>query len=62
MLQLYWFGLIVKVAVKLMRGQGVEDIRSDDEDEPTSLGERAEREENLGILGFHLAFCLMNLA
>lgn len=32
-LQLYWFGLILKVAVKLMRGQGVEDIRSDDEDE-----------------------------
>ncbi|CAK9031875.1 unnamed protein product [Durusdinium trenchii] len=32
-LQLYWFGLILKVAVKLMRGQGAEDIRSDDEDE-----------------------------
>jgi len=32
-LQLYWFGSILKVAMKLLRGQGAEDIRSDDEDE-----------------------------
>jgi len=32
-LQVYWFCLIIKVAVKLLRGQGVEDPRSDDEDE-----------------------------
>ncbi|CAL1160106.1 unnamed protein product [Cladocopium goreaui] len=38
-LQLYWFGLILKVAMKLLRGQGAEDIRSDDEDEdPKRLG------------------------
>ncbi|OLP85129.1 Cytosolic carboxypeptidase 2 [Symbiodinium microadriaticum] len=32
-LQVYWFGLILKVAIRLLRGHGVEDIRSDDEDE-----------------------------
>eukprot|EP00913_Durusdinium_trenchii_P011070 g10392.t1 len=45
-LQLYWFGLILKVAVKLMRGQGAEDIRSDDEDEaPKSPGQSKDREK-----------------
>lgn len=29
-LQVYWFSLIVKVAVKLLSGKGVEDIRSDE--------------------------------
>mmetsp|Transcript_40191 Transcript_40191/g.87839 ORF Transcript_40191/g.87839 Transcript_40191/m.87839 type:complete len:648 (-) Transcript_40191:99-2042(-) len=33
LLQVYWFFLIVKVAVKLLSGEGVEDPRSDDEDE-----------------------------
>lgn len=32
-LQIYWFGLIVKVAMKLLRGNSVDDPRSDDEDE-----------------------------
>eukprot|EP00439_Symbiodinium_sp_Y106_P053402 s4713_g7.t1 len=32
-LQVYWFGLILKVAIRLLQGHGVEDIRSDDEDE-----------------------------
>lgn len=30
-LQVYWFSLIVKVAITLLRGDGVQDIRSDDE-------------------------------
>jgi len=34
LLQVYWFSLIVKVAIKMMAGSGVEDVRSDDEDEP----------------------------
>lgn len=33
LLQLYWFFLIIRVAVKLIRGQGAEDPRSDDEDD-----------------------------
>lgn len=33
-LQVYWFSLIVKVVVRMMGGSNVEDIRSDDEDEP----------------------------
>eukprot|EP00931_Biecheleriopsis_adriatica_P104216 TRINITY_DN78913_c0_g1_i1.p1 TRINITY_DN78913_c0_g1~~TRINITY_DN78913_c0_g1_i1.p1 ORF type:complete len:358 (-),score=57.11 TRINITY_DN78913_c0_g1_i1:49-1086(-) len=33
-LQIYWFCLILKVAMTLLRGQNVEDPRSDDEDEP----------------------------
>jgi ceramide synthetase len=32
-LQVYWFFLILKVAAKLLRGEGVEDPRSDDEDD-----------------------------
>jgi ceramide synthetase len=32
-LQFYWFSLIIKVAIKMMRGHSTEDIRSDDEDE-----------------------------
>jgi len=35
-LQVYWFFLIIKVAIKLLRGQGAEDPRSDDEDEDES--------------------------
>lgn len=33
LLQIYWFSLIVKVAVKMIREGVVEDVRSDDEDE-----------------------------
>lgn len=32
-LQIYWFSLIVKVAIRLARGEGAEDPRSDDEAE-----------------------------
>lgn len=32
-LQVYWFALIIKVAIKVVTGGAVEDVRSDDEDE-----------------------------
>jgi len=32
-LQIYWFGLIVKVVIRLFKGLSVEDLRSDDEDD-----------------------------
>merc|ERR1712151_1338013 len=32
-LQIFWFSLIIRVALKLLRGDGAEDPRSDDEDE-----------------------------
>ncbi|WVW83313.1 hypothetical protein I302_105332 [Kwoniella bestiolae CBS 10118] len=37
-----WFYMAVKVAVKVVRGQGAEDSRSDDEEEPTEDGEGEE--------------------
>lgn len=37
-LQFYWFSLLLKVAIKMARGQHVEDVRSDDEDEPEPTG------------------------
>jgi len=33
LLQIFWFTLVIKVAMKLLRGQSVEDVRSDDEDD-----------------------------
>eukprot|EP00418_Pyrodinium_bahamense_P093555 CAMPEP_0179037890 /NCGR_PEP_ID=MMETSP0796-20121207/14356_1 /TAXON_ID=73915 /ORGANISM="Pyrodinium bahamense, Strain pbaha01" /LENGTH=339 /DNA_ID=CAMNT_0020734201 /DNA_START=93 /DNA_END=1112 /DNA_ORIENTATION=- len=42
-LQVYWFYLIIKVAVRLASGKGVEDPRSDDEEEvPTAGGKKTE--------------------
>ena len=32
-LQVYWFALIVKVAIKVVTSGAAEDVRSDDEDE-----------------------------
>ena len=32
-LQVYWFSLIIKVAIKMAKGASVEDVRSDDEDD-----------------------------
>lgn len=43
-LQVYWFYLIIKVAVRLASGKGAEDPRSDDEEEemPTGGGKKME--------------------
>lgn len=30
---IYWFSMIVRVVVRVIRGQNAEDTRSDDEDE-----------------------------
>jgi len=42
-LQIYWFSLIIRVAIKMAQGGNAEDVRSDDEDEPdhNSKGSKA---------------------
>jgi len=43
-LSIVWFGMIVKVAVSMLRGAGAEDTRSGDEDEGDEEDEEEERE------------------
>jgi len=48
LLQIFWFSLIVKVAVKLLKGEmtGVDDVRSDDEGEGSpGIAKKKENEE-----------------
>merc|ERR1712050_370021 len=42
-LQVYWFSLIIKVAIKLLKGESVEDPRSDDDDD---LGDTSSNSED----------------
>eukprot|EP00930_Biecheleria_cincta_P059019 TRINITY_DN44786_c0_g1_i1.p1 TRINITY_DN44786_c0_g1~~TRINITY_DN44786_c0_g1_i1.p1 ORF type:complete len:367 (+),score=54.25 TRINITY_DN44786_c0_g1_i1:70-1170(+) len=42
MLQIYWFGLLLRVAMKLLTTGQAEDVRSDDEDEGTHDNKAAE--------------------
>ncbi|KAL4943877.1 TLC domain-containing protein [Aspergillus oleicola] len=39
LITMYWFVLIVRVAIRVIKGQGADDIRSDDEDESGEEGE-----------------------
>lgn len=48
-LQAYWFSLLVKVAIRMFNGEGVEDIRSDDEtemDTPSDSGSADAKEKS----------------
>jgi len=45
-LQLYWFFLVLKVAVKLLRGGSAEDPRSDDEDEGDKKDKKDKKPES----------------
>jgi len=48
-LQVYWFFLIMKVALKLLRGQGVDDPRSDDDDDMDAKQRSTERGSPAGV-------------
>eukprot|EP00929_Paragymnodinium_shiwhaense_P073827 TRINITY_DN3771_c0_g1_i2.p1 TRINITY_DN3771_c0_g1~~TRINITY_DN3771_c0_g1_i2.p1 ORF type:complete len:363 (+),score=90.91 TRINITY_DN3771_c0_g1_i2:103-1191(+) len=45
LLQIFWFSLIIKVAIKLLRGQSAEDVRSDDEDDESAGKDEKKKEK-----------------